>query len=135
MTETENLAAGALSAGIDLPAIEPGIVDTLKTMIEHPQLELLTIAERTDIGLLLSAALLTLGVTLIVDWRRKRRAVAELKPWYCERSYATIEEAVADGFDLNCLQHSYSDDDYLLSDLDDDGRLVSRMGKPLVAPP
>jgi hypothetical protein len=84
MTETDNQPAGSLSACVDLPAIEPGIVDTLKTMIEHAQLELLTIAERTEIGDHLTPARSHLvSALLAVDTH-----VSEFEQLLCDAAHA-----------------------------------------------
>ncbi len=55
----------------------------------YPVRHLLTRTEaQSAIGLLLSAALLTLGVSLIVDWRRKRRA--KWKPKYFTQKHLGV---------------------------------------------
>ncbi|WP_368507826.1 hypothetical protein [Bradyrhizobium lupini] len=93
-----------------------------------PVRHLLTRTEaQSAIGLLLSAALLTLGVTLIVDWRRKRRARApfELFASLISDARAVSLDELSEA-DILRISSTKSSSDYHVDDINEDGSLKPR---------
>lgn len=67
----------------------------------YPVRHVLTTTEaRSSIGLLLAAALLMVGVVLIVDWRRKRRADREHDRMFDEEIDSFVDPDQNDGFEM-----------------------------------
>lgn len=98
----ETIEAGAASVGVDLPALEAGIAAEFKAIVERAQAELLTIAERTDIGEHLTtarshlvSALLLVDAHLAVHEQQLQHAAHAVESMLTLDASEVIDHAIA----------------------------------------